>query len=471
MPKSPIKPIAQRKIFISYSHSDYAHALNLHKELAQICRRLGDTAIFLDCEGNSQIMAGDPWRDKIKQALEEADVFIVLMSSDFIASEFCREIELRCMLERTTKEPHVLVIGVAIHQINLKNFWVNVGNQSVSLAERQCIPQELNDTPTGSHYGLRPISLWPESLKRDAWTRVAEQIEYKLLNSDRPLYSLPEQSESGSSTPTASNPATNWLPYLCDRDEQYYALLSQLAEWQTTDFCRPLVLLTEGRSQDCLMEWVKRMRQQEIAKCLGFEEMDLAFGHFKPISWPSATAKLATLDGARQRFILALATALDLPSIAKVPDKLKGAFNVHVERAHPTLLWTDCLDNTAHDHAGLALQGLLSVIGSSPPLNQRTMLVVAINLVREADAPADGSARLAQLFESMITQAVAQGQVQGALLGSLPELNETVINNWLGHDAIQGKLKVDSEKLFKSLPSGRSTWPMRVFAEEAKQWI
>lgn len=475
MPKAPIKPIAQRKIFISYSHDDYVHAFNLFKELDQICRRLGDAAIFLDCKGDSQLMASDPWRDKIKQALQQANVFIVLMSSDFIASQFCRETELQHMLERSTKEPHTLVIGVALHQINLENFWVTVKDQRVSLAERQCIPQDQIDTPMGSRYGLKPISRWPKELIRDAWNLVAEQIEQKLVNGDRPLYSLPEPINPEASTPANvpanTNLAVNWLPYLCDRNEQCYTLIPKLDEWQAASYCRPLIVLTAGRSQDCLMEWVKRMQQKEISQYLGFEKMDLSFGHFKSIGWPSATAKLMSLEDARQRFILALAIALSVPAVAKEPDKLQGVLNVYIERAHPTLLWTDCLDNTDSDHANLALQGLLSVIGSFPVLSPRTMLVVAINLVRDANSPVGESARLTSLFESRIAEAVAQGRVQGACLGSLPELDETAINSWSWDNAIEEQLKVDYVKVLKSLPSDRSTWPMRVFAEQVKQCI
>jgi len=136
MPKATVKQVAARKIFVSYSHADYAQALRLHMELDATCRRLGDTAVFLDCKGDSQLMAGDAWRAKIMAALEAADVFIALLSADFIASDFCRDVELRHMLLRSVGPARVRVIGVALHQVTLKNFSAQIDGTPVYLAER-----------------------------------------------------------------------------------------------------------------------------------------------------------------------------------------------------------------------------------------------------------------------------------------------------------------------------------------------
>ena len=124
MAKASIKNIAGRRVFVSYCHADYRHARRLNMALQAIP---GETVIFLDAGGDECLMAGDAWREKIQQALESANVFIVLMSMDFQASEFCREVELRRMLERRSSEPDaVKVIGIPLHNIRLKDFSVDV---------------------------------------------------------------------------------------------------------------------------------------------------------------------------------------------------------------------------------------------------------------------------------------------------------------------------------------------------------
>lgn len=463
-----IKPVAGRKIFVSYCHADYASVLDLNKNLQAMCQRLGDSAIFLDCQGDSKLMAGDEWKAKISAALEAANVFVVLMSTDFHASQFCREVELRRMLERRSREPQVRIFGIALHKINLQNFWATVDGQPVSLEEGQCIPQEQFDGPTGRRYGLKPIARWKD--KRDAWVTVVEQIEDALLNADRPLFSLPEAARRVEPVVAAPNPISidaNHLPYLCDRDEQYDALLASLAPWRESDFSRPLVLVTEGRTDDCPGKWVERLRQHEIANSLGFEELGLSFGHFKPFKWPAASAALPSPSEARQRFVRALAAVLCPHPLASETE----AFEAHLTRARPTLLWVDCSDTCQPEHAQRALEGLLAVLSACPRLSQRTMLIVAINLVREPGAPANARARLARDFESVIGQAVAAGGVHAQMLGSLPEVDEMAINAWSAIEHVSGRLIDDVEMLCTKLPGGRSSWPMRTFAEVARQWF
>ncbi len=433
-----------------------------------MCRRLGDSAIFLDCKGDNRLMAGDEWKAKIIDAVNSANVFVVLMSTAFHASSFCRDIELKRMLERRRLDATVKVIGIALHKVNLKDFSVQVDGETVALEEYQCLPQELTRTTTGQRLGLKPINRWRYA--SDAWVTVGEQIEDSLLADNRPVFSARETSHAMETVTTVPKPIAleaNHLPYLCDRSEQKDALLATLAAWRETNFIRPLVLVTEGRTDDCLGKWVERLRQREIATSLGFEEMGLSFGHFKPFRWPAATASLLSVEDARQRFVRELAGVLCPHRLAPEVE----AFEAHLARAHPTLLWTDCADTCHAQHAQRALEGLLSVLSACPPLSQRTILVVAINLVREAAAQADARARLAPKFQSVMDRAVAAAGIQAAMLGSLPELVETDIKYWSYETDVSGKLIDDIEMLCKGLPADRSSWPMRHFAEVARQWF
>jgi hypothetical protein len=469
MAKANIKQIAGRRIFVSYCHADYSAAYRLNEVLEAMCRRLGDSAVFLDCQGDNRLMAGDEWKAKIIAAVNSANVFVVLMSTSFHASSFCRDVELKRMLERRKLEPHVKVIGVARHKVNLKDFSVEVDGQAIALEEYQCLPQKLTTTAAGQRWGLKPINHW--RFASDAWVTVGEQIEESLLADSHPVFAAPETRQSSEPVVSTAKPLAiqaSHLPYLCDRGEQHDALIATLLAWRKTSFVRPLVLVSEGRADDCLGKWVERMRRQEIVKSLGFEEMGLSLGHFKPFRWPAATAAaLSSVELARQRFVRELADVLCPHPLASEAE----AFEAHLTRAHPTLLWVDCSDSCEEEHAQRSLEGLLAVLSACPPLGQRTMLVVAINLIREAAAPADARARLASTFQSVIDQAVATGGVQASMLGSLPELVETDISNWSFHDDVNGKLIDDIEMLTKALPTGRSSWPMRTFAEVARQWF
>lgn len=77
------------KAFISYSHRDKAMLDRLHTHLAML-RRDGGVAEWQD----RQIEAGGTFDREIEAALEQSDVFLALVSADYLASRYCYEKEL-----------------------------------------------------------------------------------------------------------------------------------------------------------------------------------------------------------------------------------------------------------------------------------------------------------------------------------------------------------------------------------------
>jgi hypothetical protein len=82
-------------LFMSYSHADRDFRDQLEKHLSAM-KRSGELEIWTDRE----IKAGDHIDETIATELENADVVILLMSSDFLASNYCYEIEAIRALER-----------------------------------------------------------------------------------------------------------------------------------------------------------------------------------------------------------------------------------------------------------------------------------------------------------------------------------------------------------------------------------
>ncbi len=82
------------RIFISYSHRDerLRGRLEVHLKLLQ---REG----LIETWQDRDIEAGEEWKRKIDENLERADIIILLISPDFLASEYCYEKEMRRALE------------------------------------------------------------------------------------------------------------------------------------------------------------------------------------------------------------------------------------------------------------------------------------------------------------------------------------------------------------------------------------
>ena len=83
------------KIFISYSHADEEFRSALSKHLS-ILERNGIAELWDD----RRISPGDEWKADIDPRIEEADIFLILISADFIASNYCYEKEMKAALAR-----------------------------------------------------------------------------------------------------------------------------------------------------------------------------------------------------------------------------------------------------------------------------------------------------------------------------------------------------------------------------------
>ena len=84
----------RNQIFISYSHADSEYQLRLRKHLS-IFERAGNIKYWSD----TQLRTGDQWRKEIDENLQKTAVPILLISADFLASDFIRSNELPPLLE------------------------------------------------------------------------------------------------------------------------------------------------------------------------------------------------------------------------------------------------------------------------------------------------------------------------------------------------------------------------------------
>ena len=64
---------------------------------------------------DKKLTAGDQWREEIRKALARARVAVLLISADFLASEFIREMELPKLLEGA-EERGVSILWVAVSE-------------------------------------------------------------------------------------------------------------------------------------------------------------------------------------------------------------------------------------------------------------------------------------------------------------------------------------------------------------------
>ncbi len=137
--------------FISYAHEDEEHLETLRTHLA-LLRRQGRIRAWHDRE----ITASESWRDEIDAALERAELVLILVSPDFVASDDRWDVELGRALERRA-------VGVRVVPIIVRpTDW-----QSSALGELQALPRDA-----------RPITRWPD--RDQAWLDVVRGLRQLL---------------------------------------------------------------------------------------------------------------------------------------------------------------------------------------------------------------------------------------------------------------------------------------------------
>jgi hypothetical protein len=136
------------EVFYSYSHKDEPLRDKLEKQLS-LLRRTGLIVNWHD----RRIGAGQEWRAQIDAHVQTAHIILLLISADFIESDYCYDVEMRLALERQAKHEAV-VIPVILRPVD----W-----SYAPFADLQALPRDG-----------RPITKWAD--EDDAFADVARSI-------------------------------------------------------------------------------------------------------------------------------------------------------------------------------------------------------------------------------------------------------------------------------------------------------
>jgi hypothetical protein len=142
------------KAFVSYSHKDEIYRQELEVSLVQL-KREG----LIDTWSDRKILPGSNWRNEISENLEDSDVVLLLVSPDFIASDYCYEIELQRAILKHDANESVLIPIILRHSA-----WANspIGNFQV-------LPREG-----------KPLTAWLD--KDEAWLDIYKGIRNICVN-------------------------------------------------------------------------------------------------------------------------------------------------------------------------------------------------------------------------------------------------------------------------------------------------
>jgi WD40 repeat protein len=167
-------------IFYSYAHEDERYRDQLENHLS-LLRRQGIISEWHD----RKIIPGMDWAGVIDDHLQNASIILLLISPDFLASEYCYGIEMQRTLERH-KTGNTIAIPILLRAVDWKD---------APFAHLQCLPRNG-----------KPIRTWRD---RDAaFSEIAREI--RLLIGQ--LRTAPDSTRSFSFSPGTFSSSTNERP-------------------------------------------------------------------------------------------------------------------------------------------------------------------------------------------------------------------------------------------------------------------
>ena len=173
------------QVFRSYSHEDEELRKELDKHLA-VLRRQGIISSWDD----RRIGPGEEIHGEISAHLEDADIVLLLVSADFLASDYCYDIEMKRAMERH-KQGLARVIPVILR------------------------PCDWHDAPFGILMACpndgKPVV--NHKTHDDGFLQVAQAVrQVAVEKSTNPTFSGPDESDkSGNTTAVPTNPQSNNL--------------------------------------------------------------------------------------------------------------------------------------------------------------------------------------------------------------------------------------------------------------------
>ena len=118
------------KIFLSYAHEDEKLKKELEKHLSLLKRQT-----LIDVWHDRDISAGMEWEQENRKYLKEADIILLLVSPDFMDSDYCYGVEMKKALERHTRG-ETRVIPVMLRRVH----WQDAPSSKLQVLPTDAIP-------------------------------------------------------------------------------------------------------------------------------------------------------------------------------------------------------------------------------------------------------------------------------------------------------------------------------------------
>ncbi|HEV7745894.1 MAG TPA: TIR domain-containing protein [Pyrinomonadaceae bacterium] len=404
------------EVFCSYSHHDSALRGELHKHLRPLIREQ-----IIRTWHDGEIGAGDEWPAEIRRHLDSADIILLLISADFLSSDYIWDNELPRAMQRH-EAGEATVIPIILRKVD------DFG--TLPFSKLQALPSNA-----------KPVASW---LDRDeAFTDIARGVREKIVE----MGGVPRASQADDDSPAESDiNIPRLVPYLCNRSDQERELTHALQEHQATIPRRPFVCIVHGDEFECHSEFLERMQHTSISRSLNLTAKQLSPEEYS-FPWPSP-------DVPPQRYVKVFESNLGaslLQNSAASPDSIIKSIALN-ER--PLLLTSNLLTENFQTSGTALFDALLNFWDAWPDLPPGRTLINFVCLKHQHFEMLSffQKRKMQKLEERLRTYLTTldwpshAGQY-GVLLTELKAIQRSDVEDWARHPAVRAVRRIGENEI------------------------
>jgi tetratricopeptide (TPR) repeat protein len=309
------------ELFYSYAHEDEELRDKLETHLSMLKRQK-----VISQWHDRGIVAGEEWGDEIDEHLKTADIILLLVSANFLASDYCYDIELKLAMERH-EAGEARVIPVILRPCD----W-----SGAPFGKLQALPKNA-----------KPITIWPN--QDEAFTdiakgirKVAEELREQRKQIGPPADTMADaRTTDGVKTVSSQIPRPPVVGFVARREEQGHDIVGLLGKELAPDKNQLVALWGPGGAGKTTLaaEFVRDMKE--------------VFGG--RVAWVSALGRsefgLATL-------LDDVATKLGREELRKLAQEAKASQVSELLTGEPALVVLDNFETIAEEEQARCLDFL-----------------------------------------------------------------------------------------------------------------
>ena len=377
------------RAFCSYSHKDGKLRERLDIYLESL-RREGLIEVWND----RRITGGKEWAGQIDDRLRAADIILLLVTANFVASPYCMDEELSYAMDRHERR-EARVIPIIFRDC----LW-----QNQQFGKLQAFPRDAKPVmshPRGTEFALLEVTEGIRNVILEDWPTLS-------------VSRLPD-------------PRDTILAHLCNRKEQEIQLKAAWEEHMSKRRQRPFICIVHGGAEEDLEGYRKRLLGYSLPKALGMP-IGTEIRRFVLLKWPSDFhGPEAVLKALSSNLASALGSISSEPTV--MAPRLSRVGN-------PAVVCCDVLNSYSNYHRP-SIDAFLEYWSGWPDLSFAQAMLVLVSVRYQPGFPTLSA-------EEIFTSGLEHDKLSTVILRELSAVASHDVKEWIRHPDVMKFCEVES---------------------------